>query len=358
MGKKQSVNDENMKTSDDWWPKQMLWANEDDISKIVHNYEQMPWHTKPKAILACVLSFFFFIGLFINFSQALFALIYFVPLIYLLLSGYRIASILIALLYTIDRIYVIKENYYLNVYIIFFVWCLIIGLCITCFRVETGLKKNGTAKNAAPIKDTFIAIMSGIILLCCWYVLIFSMDDAARSKIARENLASNFKIVFVKMNSQEKEALLDLMEINVKQTAVLASVCAENGYEMQNYPYVFQTLFKTQLEIPRKIFEKRGLSFDEGINEYFENWGEWYSASMYDELEDWRKGLILLSVSDQLGIPVENLEWSESYNHYISLAQTCAMIDEHAQDLFSDDIQMKELLDKAVETLKANPDLF
>lgn len=159
-----------------------------------------------------------------------------------------------------------------------------------------------------------------------------------------------------KMNAEDAIGLLTML--NVQETIIVPDVCAEIGYDMQNYPRVFEQTYQSEYDFLRRVLKKQGLTFKDGQDAILGFYGQQLRQKIAVQLEDFRKGYILGAVSEQYGVPVENLTWAQAFDDFLTPEQTCAMLDENAAVILGEDVQKKLIVDMAVETLKANPDLF
>lgn len=160
----------------------------------------------------------------------------------------------------------------------------------------------------------------------------------------------------LKMDGEDAVAVM--ISLYIQETVFIPDICAEAGYDMQDYPRVFEQTYQAEYDLLRRVLQKEGMTMKNGQDIILNLYGQQLRQKVAAQLEELRRSYILMSVSEQYGVPVENLTWAEAFSDLMAPEQVCAVLDENAAVILGEDPYRKSFIDAAVETLRKNPALF
>lgn len=111
--------------------------------------------------------------------------------------------------------------------------------------------------------------------------------------------------------------------------------CADNGYEMNNFPQRFVERYQTEINQIKDAAQKYNYNLEE-LFASLDNNSEVKNQMLEEvngELEQVRKQIILSVMQEQSG--QAESEWSEDFDDLLTMAELCQILDEESDDYFS-----------------------
>ena len=145
--------------------------------------------------------------------------------------------------------------------------------------------------------------------------------------------ASGMKAI-LRMDAEQQKSFFAASGIIYRYTTIYGYVCHETGQDLERYRTDFYELFNEDIGIINQILKKTGLSFSEFMNLMLEPEDEQEAIeTARKELETMRKFFILqmLSAEQKRTEPYDT--WDDAYDEYMTLAETCRLMNEHARDI-------------------------
>ncbi len=307
------------KKEEDFWVKKIIWHDTEEIEKLAKDYDKTPWYKSTRFIVPTLYFILQTISLiFITKETDIYtyigtALLAF-SLIYFSVKGYRFAILLLTALVIFDFIYGIIIYHIHGGIIIarFMIYGGFVGELITAFRVECHLTKNDLSKKKKILKD----ILFGIIFPIVCAILISSIMVVYESN---------------KPLSEDDNKSYQVIGKIYKHTTGISDYCKDVGYEMTTYPEIFKKVFADKILFAEKEMNRLNLN-SQSIYEIngIEN-------ISYEAWQDERKLLIARFLIQEQQIQPEEFEWDEKYYQLLSQFQFCQFVDEHAEELISED---------------------
>lgn len=136
------------------------------------------------------------------------------------------------------------------------------------------------------------------------------------------------------MEEDKQQSFFAVSGIIYRYTTVYNDVCQENGVNLDRYQQVFNEQFAEQIGIVNKILNKGGVSFNNFMNIMLDDEGRKEAKeTVADEIENLRKLFILKMLADKGDVEAADENWKDAYDSYLSLKETCEMINEHAENV-------------------------
>lgn len=173
-----------------------------------------------------------------------------------------------------------------------------------------------TGKNVKKINKRFLFIL-GLIA-----VLAFGLAISYRK-------VENTNKVDKKLQTSLAVSIL-YRQINGYQQA-----CADNGYEMNNFPQKFVERYQTEINQVKDAAQKYNYNLEE-LFASLDNNSEVKNQMVEEikgELEQVRQQIILAAMQEQSG--QAELEWSEDFDSLLTMTELCQILDEEPDDYFS-----------------------
>lgn len=158
----------------------------------------------------------------------------------------------------------------------------------------------------------------------------------------------NYLIQNNTFNAEQAKKVSDAISFIYRHTEGYSTVCQREGYVLENYPNVFQNIYKQEIAQLNLELKKRGYTFERAKSELISSQTADIIASIYNELEQLRKIWIIYDISEDNDIPVRNLEWIENYDGQMSLKEACEIFDEKGIEILQNSENRNYLKSKAL----------
>ena len=117
-----------------------------------------------------------------------------------------------------------------------------------------------------------------------------------------------------------------------------AEVCLKENYELQKYPNDFVELLREDILKLKAKLEGKGISLEQAMNEVKAQprFVGLVQQSIYVELEQLKRAIIINEVAQQQNVPVTDIEWNDDWDNLLSFQNVCQAFDEAGLDLLKD----------------------
>lgn len=275
------------------------------------------------AVLGAVIFQLFIAGILVGSLQVILSsLVFYLPLVFLVFRGYRIAPLLLIVMRTFDSLFIIFANPLRFINVVLW-WIVICAVYFNGFRIENAriqMQKNGELprKRSAVLRDSIIAVLLFVAAL----------------------MAAGISSSFTRHSDPLEQEQADV-ELGMVSTFIVhnqygySDFCADNGYVMQNYPQAFATQFSSEIERVEKKLAARGMSLQKVYEQLQQTHGEKLQMVVKSSLDAIRRQAIVEKAAQEENIPVAEVKYTPELDKKISFADACQMFDNAAAEILA-----------------------
>lgn len=180
------------------WFIELLWTDEQNIQKAVAEYNTTPWYLTYRFGLLCfVVITLLLSALLYDWLGGVLFMIFMIPLGYFIMRGYRFSYVLLGLfriwdfVLTVPKLAMTHRTWAVITAIIFAaIW---LGLCISCYRIETARHKKYKDANKVTTMDKILLVVCGLFTLICVGLTVIGLSDP-KYKLEQKYGAKNVEI--------------------------------------------------------------------------------------------------------------------------------------------------------------------
>ena len=123
-----------------------------------------------------------------------------------------------------------------------------------------------------------------------------------------------------------------------RHTKGYQEVCQKEGYTMTKYPNDFSQHFSSELNQLKNNLSKYNYTIETVENILFSNsaYKTEVIVSIYKELENLGKLIIISQVAEEQCISIEDVKWNNEWNNIITLKDVCEIFDENGIDILKE----------------------
>lgn len=171
------------KNNERFWLWELLWIDEKNITDAVAEYNTTPWYSTYRFGLLCFVIITLILSAVLLHEWAGFLLfaILMVPMGYFVMRGYRFSYVLLGLLRLLDFVLMFpkmamahRTGSIIMSLIFASIW---IGLCITCYRIETARHKKYKDAGKVTKTDKVLMWVCGIFVLLFAGLTVYGLSD-------------------------------------------------------------------------------------------------------------------------------------------------------------------------------------
>ena len=173
------------------WFSAILWPDSKTIKESVNDYDKTPWYLSLRFVLLCFVSCSFLLTaiIFGQILECVLSIILLIPLGYFVMRGYRFSYVLIGLIKLYDSVLRLFGNgpFHVSGSLVWsvLVWTAIwLGLCISCYRIETLRRIKKPDTNKITVLDKVFFCVLGLFASLMVYGIYYERTDP---KIQLEN---------------------------------------------------------------------------------------------------------------------------------------------------------------------------
>lgn len=180
-----------------FWLWELLWTDEQNIKDAVAEYNKKPWYKTVRFGLCCLVIGTLLLTALITkqWLDYVVATIVMLPVCYFVVRGYRFSYVLLAAYKLYDvalKLPTMKPSVMSIFWLVFWVsiW---LGLCITCFRIETARHKTFKDARKVTTADKIMMFVCGIVTLLFIVLSVIGLSDP-KYKLEQKYGAKNVEI--------------------------------------------------------------------------------------------------------------------------------------------------------------------
>lgn len=187
------------KNNERFWLWELLWTDEKNIKNAVAEYDTTPWYSTYRFGLLCFIAITLVLSAILLHEWGGFLLlaILMIPMAYFVMRGYRFSYVLLGLFRLWDFVLTVpkmamehRTGSVIGSLIFASIW---IGLCITCYRIETARYKKYKDARKVTTTDKILIWVCGIFVLAFVGLTMVGLSDP-RYKLEQKYGAKNVKI--------------------------------------------------------------------------------------------------------------------------------------------------------------------
>ena len=187
------------KNNERFWLWELLWTDEKNIKDAVAEYDTTPWYSTYRFGLLCFVAITLVLSAVLLHEWAGFLLfaILMIPMAYFVMRGYRFSYVLLGLFRLWDFILMVPkmamEHRTGSVIMSLFFASIWIGLCITCYRIETARHKKYKDARKVTTTDKILIWVCGIFIVLFVGLTMLGLSDP-KYKLEQKYGAKNVEI--------------------------------------------------------------------------------------------------------------------------------------------------------------------
>ena len=122
-----------------------------------------------------------------------------------------------------------------------------------------------------------------------------------------------------------------------RHTQGYGDFCKDEGYVLSKYPNDFSQYFSQDINDLEHSLSQYGYSLKDVTDQLMsEEFRANVKSSIYEEFYNLKKFLIMLQVAENSNLPIEQIQWDESWNNLITMNDICKIFDENGLDLLKE----------------------
>ena len=122
-----------------------------------------------------------------------------------------------------------------------------------------------------------------------------------------------------------------------RHTKGYASVCQKEGYILRKYPNEFSQYFSNEINALKNNLSIHNYTIENIENNLLDNSLKTKMiTTIYTELENIKKLIIMSQVAEGQGISIEDVIWKDEWDNLIQLKDICKILDEHGVDVLKE----------------------
>lgn len=301
--KKLDKTSENKEISKNWFAS--LWQSNQKIAEIAKNYNEQKWYKSYRFIagflLLLQLGAGFAVGL-LDIPSLIATATVFLPLVYLVMRGYRPFLIIAIIYYTIDKVMTIYAIDRVTLGALVW-WVLTTLALLNAYRVEHVRAKTNKISGKRVIVDTLLAI---IMVITCLVGFIFVMPKTDDGKV---------------------EQLVYWKAFSLQNTDWVKQHCSQYEIDMSKYSKIFNDVYSTQIEFIDNQLGAAGVDAQKLNSEMMAS--PEVGSEMLASFDAMRKNMIAQLVLSQSGGSMETFVWEDKYNEVLSEREFCLIMNEN-----------------------------
>lgn len=119
-----------------------------------------------------------------------------------------------------------------------------------------------------------------------------------------------------------------------RHTKGYSEVCKQEGYIITEYPNKFNEFFSQEISALNSELAKYKYTLERAERELISlELDEYMKKNIYEELEQFRKMLIIETVAKEYNIPPKDVIWQESYDSALTIKDVCEFFDKNGINL-------------------------
>lgn len=163
------------------------------------------------------------------------------------------------------------------------------------------------------------------------FVILFGnpfIENQQNKAVEKSVLAQNFQ-------GEELDKVSASLGFIYRHVNGYADVCLKENYEMQKYPNDFIELLQDDILKLKTRLEEKGISLEQAMDEVKTQpeFVRLVHQSVYAELDQLKRTLIVENIAEQQNVPVDNIEWNDDLDNLLSFQDICQAFDEVGIDL-------------------------
>ena len=125
--------------------------------------------------------------------------------------------------------------------------------------------------------------------------------------------------------------------------------CLQAGHELKKYPEYFSAAVRDKIEIIEKKAQANGYTLEDIYQHIKNQEQDTMQKSISDEMENFRKNMIILLASQHFTVEPEKIQWSDKMKEVLGMREACAMFDELSDQFVFSKTKGYKIISKAAE---------